>query len=292
MTAPSVVAVMSYNLKDYGKSSQDTRRQQHALIRAHEPDLLCLQEIWDERVDLAGLRRHAATLSDELGMRALAVPSPLTHCHLAMLWNPAFELLSEDTDGTGLWHGLGVVELDVGAGVPLRAAVGHLAPKDPARRFADARLVTGKLADPDQATVFCADMNSLGVNDPEPDWTQLHPESKVWRHVYWTDSPQAERRADRRPAELLHRSGLHDAATYLQAPWQATGGHWPGDMPRRLDAIWTTRPEALRHYQVIGTPLARELSDFSEHENRSHAIDPRELSDHLPIMVELDTGAL
>jgi endonuclease/exonuclease/phosphatase family metal-dependent hydrolase len=46
------------------------------------------------------------------------------------------------------------------------------------------------------------------------------------------------------------------------------------DLSRRLDAFWTTRPQALRGYQVIDTPLTRQLSD------------------HLPIVVDLDPQAL
>ncbi|MBX7268845.1 hypothetical protein KIF24_24350 [Micromonospora sp. Llam7] len=41
-----------------------------------------------------------------------------------------------------------------------------------------------------------------------------------------------------------------------------------------MDAFWTTRPQALRGYQVIDTPAARLLSD------------------HLPIRINLDPTAL
>jgi len=97
--------------------------------------------------------------------------------------------------------------------------------------------------------------------------------------------------ADRRLAQLMQRSGFHDAAPTLRVPWKATGGH-RGGWSRLEDVLWTTRPGALRGYQMIDTPAARQLSDFSEHEEGSPSIDPWALSDQLPIMVELDPGIL
>lgn len=275
MTAP-VLTVVGYNLKDYGKSAVATRRQQHELLRFQRPDVVCLQEIWDDSDDLSALDRHVATLADALGMHAMAVPARRSHCHMAILWRPEFTALSQRSHGLTLWHGLGVVQLDVGAGVPLRVAVSHQAPWDPEQRLADARTITGLLDDPGQATVIAVDWNSFGADDsydPEPDWSTLPPH-KVWRHVRWSDDPHAPLRADRRPAELLRRCGLHDAAVHLQAAWLPTGGHMGADLSRRLDAFWTTRPQALRGYQVIDTPAARLLSD------------------HLAIRIELDPTAL
>jgi endonuclease/exonuclease/phosphatase family metal-dependent hydrolase len=275
MTA-EVLTVVSYNLKDYGKSAVATRRQQHELLRFERADVVCLQEIWDDSGDLSGLDRHVATLADALGMRAMAVPARRSHCHMAILWRPEFAALSQRGHGLTLWHGLGVVQLDVGAAVPLRVAVTHLAPWDPEQRLADARTITGLLDDPGQATVIAGDWNSFGADDsydPEPDWSTLPPH-KVWRHVRWNDDPNAPLRADRRPAELLRRCGLHDAAAHLRTAWQPTGGHMGADLSRRLDAFWTTRPQALRGYQVIDTPATRLLSD------------------HLAIRIELARAAL
>jgi endonuclease/exonuclease/phosphatase family metal-dependent hydrolase len=92
---PEVLTVVSYNLKDYGKSAVATRRQQHELLRFARPDVVCLQEIWDDGEDLAALHRHVATLADALGMRAMAVPARRTHCHMAILWRPQFAALSQ-----------------------------------------------------------------------------------------------------------------------------------------------------------------------------------------------------
>jgi endonuclease/exonuclease/phosphatase family metal-dependent hydrolase len=271
-----VLTAVSYNLKDYGKSAVATRRGQHELLRFQRPDVVCLQEIWDTSGELSTLDRHVARLADALGMRAMAVPARRSSCHMAILWRPEFAALSRRSYGLTLWHGLGVVQLDVGAAVPLRVAVTHLPPWDPEQRLADARTISGLLDDPGQATVIAGDWNSFGADDsydPEPDWSTLPPH-KVWRHVRWNDDPHAPLRADRRPAELLRRCGLHDAAVHLRADWRATGGHMDADLSRRLDAFWTTRPQALRGYQVIDTPAARLLSD------------------HLAIRIELDPVAL
>lgn len=270
------ISVLGYNLKDYGKSAVAVRRQQHVLLRFERPDVVCLQEIWDDSEDLSVLDRHVATIADALGMRAMAVPARRSHCHMAILWRAEFAALSQRSHALTLWHGLGVVQLDVGGAVPLRVAVTHLAPWDPEQRLADARTITGLLDDPGQATVIAADWNCFGADeayDPEPDWSTLPPR-KVWRHVRWSDDPNTPPRADRRPTELLRRCGLHDAAAHLRAPWQATGGHMGDDLSRRLDAFWTTRPQALRGYRVIESPAALRLSD------------------HLPIRVDFDPAAL
>jgi endonuclease/exonuclease/phosphatase family metal-dependent hydrolase len=288
------LGIVSYNLKDYGKSIVEVRERQHELLRSLRPDMVCLQEIWDDTEDLTQLRVHLATIGAAVGLSALAVPARRSHCHMAILWRSDYRVLYQRCHGLSLWHGLGVVQLDVGGGVPLRVAVTHMPPWDPDKRLSDTRTVAALLDDPEQATVIAGDWNSLGADhsyDPEPQWSKLRA-GTIWRHIRWTDTPDTAPRADRRPAQLLQRSGLYDAAPHLRAPWQATGGHMGDDMPRRLDAFWTTRPQALRRYQVIDTPAARRLSDFSEHEERSQFIDPRELSDHLPIMIELDPGAL
>jgi endonuclease/exonuclease/phosphatase family metal-dependent hydrolase len=272
----ATLGIISYNLKDYGKSALTTRQQQHELLRLQRPDIVCLQEIWDDSRDLRQLNAHTATLAEALGMSAMPVPARRSHCHMAILWRPEYATLSQHHHALNLWHGLGVVQLDVGAAVALRVAVTHMAPWDPEQRLSDVHTVAGLLGDPSQATVIAGDWNSIGADpdyDPEPDWSRLRPD-KIWRHVRWTDGTNADVQADRRPAQLLHRSGLRDAAAALQAPWQATGGHMGQDMPRRLDAFWTTRPQALRGYQVVDTPTARGLSD------------------HLPIRIELSVDEL
>ncbi|MEV6927054.1 endonuclease/exonuclease/phosphatase family protein [Dactylosporangium sp. NPDC051485] len=271
MHTPLIRAV-SYNLLNYGRSAVSTRSGQHELLRFLRADVLLLQEIWAEDTDQLDQLVHA--IAGALGMTAFAVPARHSSNHLAILWRPEYAVLAQRARDLQLWHGLGIVRLDVGAAVPLTVAVTHLGPWNPSKQLDDTYTLTGQLPLAD-ATLLGADWNSFGADpdyDPEPDWTAL---TREWieRHIRWNDDPAAPPVADRRPAQLMQRSGFHDAAATLGAPWQATGGH-RGGWARREDVFWTTRPAALRSYQVIDTPAARNLSD------------------HLPIMAELDPQAL
>ncbi|WP_204038083.1 endonuclease/exonuclease/phosphatase family protein [Micromonospora qiuiae] len=261
---------MSWNLLAYGKSSTPTRRGQHELLRFLRPDVVCLQEIYAADADAAQLDRLVGAIADALGMAAFAVPAKHSDCHLAILWRPEYDMLSQRAYDLLMWHGLGVVRLDVGADAPLTVAVTHLGPWNPGKQLDDAFTLTGQLP-LSEAVVLGADWNSFGADpdyDHEPDWSKLPPQW-IERHVRWNDDPAAPRKADRRPAQLMQRSGFHDAAPTLRVPWKATGGH-RGGWRRREDIFWTTRPQALRSYHVIDTPAARKLSD------------------HLPIVIDLD----
>lgn len=273
MTAPLLRAV-SYNLLSYGKSATTTRRGQHELLRFLRPDIVCLQEIYSLDKSLGELDRLVGEIAAALGMRYFCVPAVHSDCHLAILWRPEYHLLTRRAYDLLLWHGLGVVRLDIGADCPLTVAVTHLGPWNPDKQLDDTITLTGQLP-PTDATLLGADWNSFGADphyDPEPDWSALPPPS-IPRHTRWNDNPTTPPTADRRPAQLMQRSGFHDAAPTLGVPWKATGGHH-GGWTRREDLFWTTRPAALRNYQVIDTP------------------DTRKLSDHLPVMVELDPKSL
>lgn len=273
MSTP-LIRVVSWNLLSYGKSSTSTRRGQQELLRFLRPNVVCLQEIYAAGAGKAELENLVSSIADALGMDAFAVPARHSDCHLAVLWRPEYDVLSQRAYDLLMWHGLGVVRLDVGAEVPLTVAVSHLGPWHPDKQLADATTLTGQLPLSD-AMILGADWNSFGADpdyDREPDWSAL-PSEWIERHVRWNDDPNAPRLADRRPAQMMRRSGFHDAAPTVGVPWQATGGH-RGGWSRREDVFWTSRPAALRNYQVIDTPIARTLSD------------------HLPIVVDLDPQAL
>ncbi len=55
MTA-AMLSIVSDSVKDYGRSTSDTQRRQHNLLASLAPDVLCLQEIWDDTDDLS--QRH------------------------------------------------------------------------------------------------------------------------------------------------------------------------------------------------------------------------------------------
>ena len=273
MTVSPLIRAVSWNLLSYGKSTMPTRRGQHELLRFLRPDVLCLQEIYAADNDVAELNRLAGSIADALGMKAFVSFARHSDCHLAILWRPEYRMLSHRAYDLLMWHGLGVVRLDVGAEMPLTVAVTHLGPWNPEKQLDDAFTLTGQLS-LSEAVLLGSDWNSFGADpayDNEPDWSALPPE-RISRHIRWNDDPTVPPVADRRPAQLMQRSGFYDAAPTLKMPWQATGGH-RGGWRRREDVFWTTRPAALRSYQVIDTTAARALSD------------------HLPIMVELDPQA-
>lgn len=283
MTTSPLLRVVGYNMTSYGKSGLDVRRGQHELLRFLRPDVVLLQEIYAQHQrgadgpaegQLKELECLVAEIGEAIGMVGLAVPAVHSDCHLAILWRPEYKALSQRTYDLLLWHGLGVVQLDVGADVPLTAAVSHLGPWHPDRQLADATTLAGKLP-LGQATILGVDWNSVGADpayDPEPDWTLLPP-GWIPRVSRWNDDPDAPLMADRRPAQLMQRSGWHDAAPTLGRPWQPTGGH-QGLWYRREDVFWTNRRNALRAYWVADTPAARRLSS------------------HLPIVAGLDRSAL
>jgi endonuclease/exonuclease/phosphatase family metal-dependent hydrolase len=273
MSTPTFRAV-SYNMLTYGRSAMRTRAGQLEMLRFLRPDAVCLQEIYAADADLAELDRLVTSIADGLRMTALAVPARHSDCHLAILWRPEYHVLSSKTYDLLMWHGLGVVRLDIGADVPLTVAVTHLAPWNPDKRLSDTITLTGQLPLTD-ATIIGAEWNSFGADpgyDPDPDWAAPAPQW-VERQVPWNDDPHAPPIADRRPAQMMQRSGFFDAAPTLGAAWQATGGQ-RGGWRRREDVFWTTRPAALR---------------------KNHAVDIEQakgLSDHLPIVVDLDPKAL
>ncbi|OLE21295.1 MAG: hypothetical protein AUG49_22410 [Catenulispora sp. 13_1_20CM_3_70_7] len=149
----------------------------------------------------------------------------------------------------------------------------------PETRFSEAAriasLTGGKTA------VVCGDFNGPS-SERRPDGTFYDPDPLVerpWHEavVYqaaWDDDPEAAPRVDRRAAERLRRAGLADVAVALDAPWQATTGHWPADPhgPRRIDRILVSARmlPALRSYHVVDGRQCRELAD------------------HLPAVAEFD----
>ncbi|MFF5085448.1 endonuclease/exonuclease/phosphatase family protein [Actinoplanes sp. NPDC000266] len=291
-TSAARIRAVSYNLGAYRKTGARTRERQHELLRLLRADVLCLQEIYARGADLAELDRLVAAIDGALAMNAFAVPAVHSDCHLAILWRPTYRAISTRSYDLLMWHGLGIVRLDIGAPSPLTVAVTHLSPWNPAKQLDDTYTLTGKLP-LSQPVLLGADWNSFGADpdyDRDPDWAALPPEW-VERHVRWNDDPGAPREADRRPAQLMRRSGFHDAAPTLGIAWQATGGHrsmWS----RREDVFWTTRPAALRDYQVINTETFQNLSGLSNDRLHTRGLDPQQLSDHLPVLIELDPTAL
>ena len=123
----ATLRIVSYNVNDYRRSTQDTEREQHSLLADLAADMLCLQEIWDDTNDLTRLYRHFGAIATALEMSGGPVPGRRSHCHMAVLWRPEFARLSWRTHELSLWQGIGVAELGVGAAMSLRVAVTHMA---------------------------------------------------------------------------------------------------------------------------------------------------------------------
>jgi endonuclease/exonuclease/phosphatase family metal-dependent hydrolase len=211
-------------------------------------------------------------------MNGEVVAAPHTQCHMGVLWHPDLKALDWTARPWHLWHGLGVVTLDIGARRPLRVAVTHLSPWDPQHRLADARTIAGLLATSEHATIVAGDWNTIGENpryDPEPDLSTLSVAERI-HHVAWPADPNQPPLVDRRPARLLTDAGLTDIASSLGIPWQPTTGHLGREPRRRIDAFRVSSPvlPAVTDYEVLDTPLTRTLSD------------------HVPIRMVIDGDAL
>ncbi|MGW5789210.1 endonuclease/exonuclease/phosphatase family protein [Saccharopolyspora sp. NPDC003752] len=234
--------------------------------------------------------------------------------HVALLWKPGISPAGgfRAFSGTNVWHSLVALNLDVGAARPIQHASFHATPFGRYRRSDEFERVLSIMTRPDNRPpgLIGADWNSVSADrvfrpgwisedDGEPDrwvyydhdpYTGRGPDGrrKEWHHdlVYqtkWEYTATGELRwwADREPGEVLYAGGLglRDVAAALDAPWQATGGHWPEGDPfgeRRIDAIRVTQDviPALRAYKIAGTDLAFDASD------------------HLPVLVDYDPTAI
>jgi endonuclease/exonuclease/phosphatase family metal-dependent hydrolase len=290
----------TYNLHCYGQdnsnSDQRMRLQQDRLIRvirALDADVLAVQEIVSYTVDDAAsqLRELAEAVSmdcvaeqcswDRTSSVAVA-PAATGYC-VGLMWRPGIAPVPGGWRAYGaadFSHALATVVLDVGGPTPVRFAAYHADPFRPHRRFDEAYRVVSVFQDGRPGLVG-ADWNNISADrrrsngsyyDDDPCLGQAwHPD--MLRHVRWSDDPDAVHETDRRPAELLRRGGLFDAAAVLEADWQATYGYTPGKeplLPRRIDAIRVTHQvlPQLESHQVVRTP------------------DTLAASDHLPVVVE------
>jgi endonuclease/exonuclease/phosphatase family metal-dependent hydrolase len=272
----TALRILSYNmgLRD---APPTRRRAQLKFLRALAPDVLCVQGLWDDSPSNGRFLAGFDAPADVLGLDGQVVPAPRSQSDVGLLWRPDVAQIDSTTYQRHLRHGAGTVTLDVGAKVPLRIGVTHLDSCDPEHRLGEARAVA-HLADPGQATVVAADWSCIGEDpayDLEPDWRRLRPD-QIEHHVLWRADPDAPRVTDRRPAQLLHRAGLVDAARHLGAAWQPIAGHQGIDVLRRIDAFRVSAAvlPALESYQVHASPMTRRLSE------------------HLPIELRLDLARL
>jgi endonuclease/exonuclease/phosphatase family metal-dependent hydrolase len=310
------VLFTSYNTLDLFQSrlprGREHYRQVVDVITGLRPDVLAVQEIRgasppQARQWLRLLARDTAMTcevpapGDGEPQVALAAGSRGYHCGL--LWQPDLAAVPgsfrESGPGT-LWHSAGWVTFRLG-GRLVRHATFHATPFDRELRAQQNSLLLTLLSAGPQGRLplligadwnaESADLVTTGASGPAGLYEPGDPFAAVpWRadmiHQCRVEhdavSGTSRHRADRTAGQVLVDGGLTDAAAALQAPWQATCGHYPGDgygsqgIRRRIDAIRVTRPvvPALRSHQVTDTPLARTASD------------------HLPVSVSYDPAAI
>jgi exodeoxyribonuclease III len=246
---------MTYNIKDGGRP--DRLDAIVAVIAAHRPDLLALQEL--RGFDRAALDR----LATATGMAA----------YLARSWTgqPVAVLVREGGAVTatrrirGPFHHA-AAEVTVRTDRGLLTVVGtHLCPHSARIRLAEARTLA-RLVDPDRLMLLMGDLNSL---DPETDHTERVrqlPARYRSRHV-------RDGAVDTRPVATLAAAGLVDlfrpGGPEHSVPTRLGGSEFPS---ARLDYILGTPPLV---------PLARRFRIVTD-----GGADTA--SDHYPVLTELD----
>jgi endonuclease/exonuclease/phosphatase family metal-dependent hydrolase len=266
------LTIMKWNLWFYGSRRNDNthvarQREQVTFLQSvnPRPDILCLEELQDQDPELTVLPQLVAEFTDALGMRGFQVPAR-SGLHMAVLWRTDFDLLGGKTMYGPMQHGMGYVDLEVGATMPVRVAVAHLAPDNPPLQFIEANFLARRLGDPRRATILCLDQNCQNDGDPEPDWLTLDAHERVTRAV-WHEDPFRPLVEDRRAAALLERGGLPDVAHYLGKRSQ----------PTTFDDC---RKDVLRASK-LAVPAVEECG-----------VIPTDLSDHYPVWARLDLSRL
>lgn len=276
------ICFTSYNLLDFTGNDDVAFVDLRQAVADARADVLAVQElVHDTREGAAHLLR---TFAEAVGMECVvdgrgtvAVASSQHRYHVGLMWRQGIRVVPGSWRAYGapdFWHALAKVSLDVGGPVPVTFASYHADPFRPKRRFDEALRVVAALTRPPGPAVVGADWNNISADlhaltgryyDDDP-WAGRPWFDDVIYQAEWEDDPDAPVRADRRPAEVLRRGGLLDAAAVLGVPWQPTVGHWSIPDPlgaRRIDIIRTTRQlvRALRGYRVVRTPAALRASD-------------------------------
>jgi hypothetical protein len=235
--------------------------------------------------------------------------------HLGWLWNDWVEPVGDlrTIGGPRLWHALGMLAFEVGAKVPVLHANYHAPSVGLHRKADEAEQVRSALLDPriGLPVLVAADWNFTGADlivrrshhadeadslmfydhDPHREISQpvrglgIEWDPEFVHQCIVTVTERGKRRweVDRRPGHVLYHGGLRDAAAVLNAPWQPTVGHWPGDAmgARRVDAVRVSAHvvDALQAHQVWDQPLP-------------DGTDPATASDHLCVGVTYDPAKI
>lgn len=277
----------------------------------------------DDKVTAAGKRLHELAEATGLqctlpnGQPALAAGNH--RFHVGLLWKKGITPVGGfgAYSGSNTWHSLVKVHLDVGGHIVQHASY-HAPPFGRYRRADEAERVLSIMTRPDRPGkkgdrppgLIAGDWNGISADrirrpgavagdgsvldewvlyDKEPYHGKIEHGDLVYQTRWTFDATGvAQQYADREPGEVLYLGGLRDVAAALNAPWETTVGHWPDDDPygeRRIDIVRATEDvvPALRSYAVLSKPTS---------DTGPGAADPKEASDHLPILVEYEPSAI
>jgi endonuclease/exonuclease/phosphatase family metal-dependent hydrolase len=300
MSETMSLRIMSWNLENYTGRRAAHHDQIVDVIRATAPDILCVQELVGEPDNAA---ENLAALGDATGLDYAigdrkygaagwppveTLATSANDFHVGVLWNPA---RVRPANRPGAWREFGGDDLLTRAlgtllfDLPddhrtLRVASYHATPHSPALREAEAYRVLGALNRGDGVPALLGgDFNGIGSNDvydKDPyDDCPWFPD-RVHQIDVWPPGSVIANRAAGRVFTHPEFGRLVDAAPYLKAEWAPTTGHAPTDQHpyRRIDRILVT-PGA----EAALVP-------------GSYTVGDSDVSDHRPILVELDPAAL
>ncbi|MHA7956343.1 endonuclease/exonuclease/phosphatase family protein [Streptomyces sp. L500] len=274
--------ILTYNTLTGGidaDGSEHRRRGQTKFLKARKPDVLVLQELrrWDE-----GGWWRLWELANTL--RMVALPPVLSQHgrgnHLAVLYRPeTVRVASYDPDACrGLfYHGLGRATVYLRDDPrPWVILATHLSFLGGEERLAEARWLTGYADSYEgngQRVLLPGDLNTIGVLDLEPEWSQI-PANLRSRHCH-LDADGGFGATDRRAIQLLSAAGFADPYRLLGSAPARTAGYWRQEelIDHRSDFILANR---------LAAPSVRAVTTHDTAVTRS-------LSDHLPVEVSLAT---
>ncbi|WP_116211651.1 endonuclease/exonuclease/phosphatase family protein [Streptomyces olivoreticuli] len=256
--------------------SEQRRIGQIEFLRTLDADVIALQELrgWE-----AGGWWRLWEVANAL--RMVPLPPVLSQRgrgnHLALLYRRGTVGVRDyepDAVRGAFYHGLGRARLYIMDQPALTVLITHLSFLGGDERLAEARWLTG-YADTYEGTAqrvaLLGDLNTIGLNDPEPDWSRI-PANLRSRHCHLT--PHGTFGAtDRRAIQLLSEAGWRDPFDLLSLEPHRTAGYWSPDelLDHRSDLI------------LVNQHLTGHVAEAVVHDTDQ----TRKLSDHLPVEVRL-----
>lgn len=254
----TMLTFMTYNIKNAAAGRLDAVL---AVIRAHRPDVLALQELGQLH---RRPHRLLTTIEAATGMHGHLARSVFGQA-VAVLVQPPGMITSTSRVRRPMHHAAALVTVNTRAG-PLTVISTHLHATSTIRRLREARRLAGSRSD--RLTVLMGDLNTL---DPSTDHhTSLAALAARYRHRHITHG-----QVDTRAVQALTDGGLvdlcHLAGAGLQesVPTKLGGPEFPA---ARLDYILATAPLAA---------LTREV-----HIIRNASTDIA--SDHYPVIARVE----